>query len=132
MIVLSVGDVEVSNEASVLVLGLVSLGSVNGDHGMVVAERGERWDQPSDGVGVLVSSSVLPWGCGGEVLSVEGDTNGGAGRCESHENVVSNNIDIVVEDDVKVKADIASNLRWAGSGCAGGNIVAALGVALGP
>ena len=64
-------NVEVSNEASEDILGLVS--TVDLDLHVIVAKRSEGWDQPCEGIGVLVSSSVCAWGGGREVLSVERD-----------------------------------------------------------
>lgn len=46
-------DVKVGNEAGKDVLVLV--GTVNADLSMIVTERGKAWDQPSDGVSVLVT-----------------------------------------------------------------------------
>lgn len=94
-------NVEVGNKASPLVGILV--GTMHCDHGVVVAKRSERGDQPGDGVGVLITSTVLSWGVAGEILSVQRDGRVGALGCEENIDVVSNNVSISVEDNIEVQ-----------------------------
>lgn len=56
----SSGDVEVCDEAGEDVTVLV--GTVDLDLSVVVTEGSEGGNEPGDGVGILVSSTVLPWG----------------------------------------------------------------------
>ena len=85
-----------------------------------------------DGVRVLITSTVLTWGGGCEILSVEVD--GGAAALSSEQNidVVSLNIGISVENNVEVQSNISTDFRGLGVGSTSGNIIEMLRLALTP
>ena len=85
-----------------------------------------------DGVRVLITSTVLTWGGGCEILSVEVD--GGAAALSSEQNidVVSLNIGISVENNVEVQSNISTDFRGLGVGSTSGNIIKVLRCAFTP
>ena len=123
-------DVEVGVEAGVVLS--VNVRPVNDDLHLVVAERSERGNQPRDGIGVFVTSTVLSGMTRVEILSVKSDGRRRAFSGELHVDIVANDVGIVVENDIEVQADEVTDNGGVRFGSASGNVIQVKRLALGP